>query len=74
MRQLPSDAELLDALEAAIKQDPLTLWMGFGDFPGGRTNGLSLIKGQRSLRQALAACYWSWRKGLEARAQKEGER
>lgn len=46
-----TDTELLDVLEAEIKERPLMLWDGVGDFPGG-PRGLSLIGG-RSLRRAL---------------------
>lgn len=48
-----TDSELLDALEQFVEKEPLTLWYGDGQFPGGRTSGLSLLGGMRSLRKAL---------------------
>ncbi len=52
---LVDDAELLDALERYIKREPLVLWFGHGVFPapGSGLWGLSLMGGQRSLRDAL---------------------
>lgn len=53
------DSDLLDALEAAIKREPLVLWDGVGGrFPGEgsypRLSGLSLLNGGRTLREALS--------------------
>ena len=49
-----TDTELLDALERNIKKESLTLWDGIGEFPGGPGLGLSLLGGDRTLREALA--------------------
>ena len=55
---LPTDAQLLDALEKRIKIESLCLWEGSGEFPGSASKlpGLSLLRGRRSLRRAIADC------------------
>lgn len=50
-----TDAELLDALEAYIKDErALLIWDGTGPFPGVDICGLSLMRGERSIRRALS--------------------
>ncbi len=52
-----TDTERLDALEIFIRKEPLTLWFGKAGFPGGKTTGLSMLSGRRSLREALDQCF-----------------
>lgn len=52
-----TDTERIDALEAFIQTQPLLLWRGGYDYPGGPISGLSLVGGGRTLREALDACF-----------------
>ena len=63
-----TDAELIDALELFIRNTPLTIWNGVGEFPGRRNGfGLSTVKGNRTLREALAVLVEAHRQGAEGR-------
>lgn len=55
---MPTDTEMLDALEKLVQECPLVLWGAAGtphDFREAKqqANGLSLLGGRRTLREAL---------------------
>lgn len=50
-----TDTERLNSLETFVREQPLLLWDGNGDFPGGRSRGLSLRQG-KNLRRAIDDC------------------
>ncbi len=61
-----TDTERLNALQDFIAKEPLTLWLGVGEFPK-QPVGISLLSGDRTLREALDQCLLSREEQAAAR-------